>query len=354
MKMKMKFISGFLGVASLVAMLGVVNLNSQNNVNKQFNEVTQEVVPELIALEQIKILSLRMMSEAYSYALIKSELHGHDQINIDRYQITEAKVNYENSLEQRDEFEEARGSLAKLLAELEVNSKDLEIQIMAERLYIVYRKLYQLSAQIIWLKQENIYGEDIIAARQQLEIIEEKFLETVNQAISFELQELERENNKANQVAKDSQLINLTAVVAVIMMSLTLGIILAERITKPIILLKEAAVKIGQGKFDTKVNIKTEDELKFLAEAFNKMVGKLEETTVSRSYLNNIIRALSDALIVFNKDMSIKRLNAATLSISGYQGNELIEQPLNLIFNQNDWLDILSFCKSEEIGRAHV
>ncbi|NEO32746.1 MAG: response regulator [Symploca sp. SIO3C6] len=342
MKLKLKFIAGFLGTASLVALLGAVNLNNQKNVNQQFNQVTREVVPELIALEEIKILSLRMMSEAYSYSLIKSESDHPNPINLNQDLVVEIHGK-EDAQEEKDEFEEAMGSLGKILTELELNSKNLAIQSIAEKIYIVYRKLYQVSYKIIWYKQEGRAGKDIIVARQQLEIIEENLLEIVNQAINLKLEELELENSKTNQIAEVSQLINLTAVAAVIAISLTLGIFLAQRITKPIILLKEAASKIGQGKFDTKVDIKTQDELKVLADAFNKMVDQLEETTVSKSYLNNIIRSLSDALIVFNKNKKIKRFNTAILSMSGYQSDELLEQPLNLIFRQNDWLDVLNF-----------
>ncbi|NEP01271.1 MAG: HAMP domain-containing protein [Symploca sp. SIO2E9] len=324
MKLKIKFISGFLGIASLMAFLGVVNLNSQNNVTKQFNEVTQEVIPELIALEQIKMLSLRMMSKTYSYALIQSESRHPNQININQHLVAKNKGDEENAQEAWDEFEEARGSLAKILAQLQLNTKDPDIQIIAEQMSIVYRDLSKICSQIIQFKQQGIFGEDVISKRKQLEVLEEKFIEEIDHAISFELKKLELENNKANEIAKTSQLVNLTAVVTVITISLTLGLILAERITTPIILLKEAAFKIGQGKFDTKVDIKTEDELIILAESFNKMADQLEETTVSRSYLDNIIRTLSDALIVFNKEMRVKGLNTATISISGYQTNELL------------------------------
>ena len=64
------------------------------------------------------------------------------------------------------------------------------------------------------------------------------------------------------------------------------GIYLSKRITKPIISLRDAAVRIGEGRLDTQIEIKKNDEIGDLAAAFNQMTENLHKTTTSIDNLN--------------------------------------------------------------------
>jgi two-component sensor histidine kinase/HAMP domain-containing protein len=69
------------------------------------------------------------------------------------------------------------------------------------------------------------------------------------------------------------------------------GIFLSKRITRPIIELRDAAKKIGQGHMTTKIDITSKNEIGELAESFNNMVENLNSTTVSRdSLINEVAR----------------------------------------------------------------
>ncbi len=59
-----------------------------------------------------------------------------------------------------------------------------------------------------------------------------------------------------------------------------IGFYLSARITKPIISLRNAAIEIGKGKLDTKIEIKTKDEIGELAAAFDQMTKDLQESRV--------------------------------------------------------------------------
>jgi CHASE3 domain sensor protein len=73
MKLKTKFISGFLGVAALVAVLGVINIQTKKTVDEQFNKITESTARQLIALDQIKVASVTITSKVYSYTVIQGE-----------------------------------------------------------------------------------------------------------------------------------------------------------------------------------------------------------------------------------------------------------------------------------------
>jgi PAS domain S-box-containing protein len=66
-----------------------------------------------------------------------------------------------------------------------------------------------------------------------------------------------------------------------------------------------------------------------------KTIEDLLETTVSRSYLDNIIHSMADTLIVINTDFNetIKTVNKATLNLLKYEEQELKEKTINIILD---------------------
>jgi PAS domain S-box-containing protein len=72
-------------------------------------------------------------------------------------------------------------------------------------------------------------------------------------------------------------------------LAIVVGIYLSRRITKPIVSLRDAAIKIGEGRLDTQIEIKTKDEIGDLASSFNEMTENLRKTTTSIDNLNQEI-----------------------------------------------------------------
>ena len=76
---------------------------------------------------------------------------------------------------------------------------------------------------------------------------------------------------------------------------LIIGYIFGGIITAPILKLREGIERIGRGELDSKIDIKTGDELEQLADSFNKMTEDLKRTTISISILNSEIDARKTA-----------------------------------------------------------
>lgn len=74
-----------------------------------------------------------------------------------------------------------------------------------------------------------------------------------------------------------------------------LGFWISRSISNPLHTLTSAALQIGKGKLDTRINIKSKDEIGILAEAFNHMTRDLSKTTVSKTYVDNIINRIRHA-----------------------------------------------------------
>ncbi|UCD14889.1 MAG: HAMP domain-containing protein [Candidatus Omnitrophota bacterium] len=70
----------------------------------------------------------------------------------------------------------------------------------------------------------------------------------------------------------------VTVIFVIIFLALLVIYVLSKRISKPIAQLKEAAVKVGEGRLDTKIEVLSKDEIGDLAFSFNKMTEDLKES----------------------------------------------------------------------------
>ncbi|MFZ3168793.1 MAG: PAS domain S-box protein, partial [Candidatus Methanoperedens sp.] len=130
--------------------------------------------------------------------------------------------------------------------------------------------------------------------------------------------------------------------------TLTTGILISRSISKPITELRNAANSIGEGNFETKIEIKSKDEIGELAASFKRMTGELQKTTVSKEYVDNIIRSIFGTLVVAAPDGTIQIVNKTACDLLGYKAEELVGQSVNVIFGdgmlqfKKPWLDELN------------
>ncbi len=118
-------------------------------------------------------------------------------------------------------------------------------------------------------------------------------------------------------------------------------------------MLKKAAIDLGEGKLDTRVTDIPNGEMQSLAVAVNNMVIKLENSTVSKNYLSNIINSMRDSVIVINKQSRIKIINPASTAILDYEEHELIEQSITkLNFNISNHLTALYNIKESNTSNS--
>jgi PAS domain S-box-containing protein len=99
--------------------------------------------------------------------------------------------------------------------------------------------------------------------------------------------------------------------------------------------LTAATKRVAQGDLRQTVPVSSSDELGELASCFNSMTEQLLNTTVSKNYVDNIIRSMNDTLIVFNPEGTIRSANQATLTLLGYEESELLGRNASMVFPPN-------------------
>jgi signal transduction histidine kinase len=70
--------------------------------------------------------------------------------------------------------------------------------------------------------------------------------------------------------------------------------------------------------------ILSHDEVSDLAESFQAMTRSLRETTVSKSYVDDIITSMADSLVVLDADGDVRTVNRATLRLLDYDESALL------------------------------
>lgn len=103
-------------------------------------------------------------------------------------------------------------------------------------------------------------------------------------------------------------------------------------IITPIAELANAADRLAKGDLSTQVKGKTSGEVLMLVDSFNQMAHDLKKTTVSKNYVDNIIRNMIDTLIVASPEGIIETVNNAACALLGYHEKELTGQSLKKIF----------------------
>lgn len=115
-----------------------------------------------------------------------------------------------------------------------------------------------------------------------------------------------------NAIQSTKRYILLAAGIAIILTTI-FAFFLSTRINAPLRKMKEAALAVARGKFDTKVPILTQDEIGELAIAFNQMAKQLKYNITALSeekeHLSSILRSMADGVITFSKDGTILEVN---------------------------------------------
>ncbi len=149
-------------------------------------------------------------------------------------------------------------------------------------------------------------------------------------------------------IAQKSNYTLLSMAIILFIVTLTTGILISSSISRPITRLKDIAYEIGKGNLDTKIEIRSNDEIGQLAASFNKMTEELKKTTVSKDYVDNIIRSMFDTLVVVTPEGTIQTVNRATCDLLGYKAEELAGKNIDAIFadvnlsSRGSWFDELA------------
>ena len=173
----------------------------------------------------------------------------------------------------------------------------------------------------------------VIELREDLETRLDALAQTRKADLDLELNKTEEEVRARVQTTLLVGLLFLAALAVVFL-------VLTSRIVSPIRVLSSATAEVAKGHLDTQLHFPStsRDEVGNLVESFQTMTKSLKETTVSRDYVDNIIKSMGNSLIVLDSGATIQMVNQTTIQLLGLENDELVGRPFQEILSPDSTL----------------
>lgn len=323
MRLRTKIIIGFFCISLLLAFIGILSDNFTGQVRQEQLKYVQEA-------SQVVIFTGEMEKNLYQSLIFLNVIRESMGIEQDFSSVpevppvSELKPQLEKELEQ---FEQGLHKLENVLG----RGKEVPANVgKLRQSYEVYKSIseewlklgnddYDQANLMFITSIEPYFRNNIIPHISELRTYVLNIQNTRSQELDASLQKVDMANNIATVVS--------------ILLAIGLAIYIYSSIANPLVKLNHAVNRLGEGKLDERIEVHSNDELGELARAFNQMAEGLEQKTVSKAYVDNIIESINEAIFVTDAGGRLIRFNTAASSLLGYNPDEILNQPLNRYIN---------------------
>lgn len=249
MRIGKKLILGFVGVALLIGVVGIVGYSYMSEVNKKVTKIVTGHFPEAEACLEMMIDFRKQNENLYSYLLGNKRAREEFAENGEEYKVWN-----------------------EILTEKQGNPEHIKMREKAE----IFHSKFEKEVKEIWKMYDDGNVQDAMTKAEEIS----SFLKE-STSILRELKDAEVVGTKSKGEAV-TKLVGRAVLVFVaifgisLISALIIGIFVSRSITKPISKLKDAAIDIAQGNMDAKIDVKPGDEIGELAEAFDNMRTSLK------------------------------------------------------------------------------
>jgi PAS domain S-box-containing protein len=305
MRLPLKWKFGLL-MASFVLTIGTIifiNFRAAGRVEDELSQVQEHSFPQFAKITATQA-RFRTLSRLIEDTVVMGE-----QSFLDRAE--EERVLFLADLKSLEEVlpESSRGEVALIRALFddyyEQASKLIEQLLLPEEESAPAEALSQLNDEEV----ANLFQE-VARYKNQLEsdlnTLVERGRSELTATLSGTVEEVRVRSQRAIAIGSISFLVLL-------MILINFG----RRITDPIVALSRVTREVAAGQFDAEIKVpfQSNDEVGDLTDSFRTMTRSLKETTVSKSYVDNILKSMEDALIVTDSSWKIRTANEAALSL---------------------------------------
>ena len=303
-----------LGLLILLVIIFVESIFSYITMSKSAERLTA-----IITIDQVKLRRWYDVAEIITHA--KDDLYD--------YRLGRTEVVASVDLLINQAIKEING-----IKELSTDNDELStINEINKAARLFKQALYAFEAEV----REGYRGG---ASAKEMEIVAIREADRIaslgREAASFVSKRIEEKNNAILEISIFSQkMLTLVLFIGIIAV-LVNAYFMARALERPIKELVDGTKRLANGELTHRVEVHSKDEIGQLADSFNSMAVKLrksrQELLTSKAYTDNIIRSMSNSLLVINKDTSIRAANQATYNLLGYSREELIGKPFSMIF----------------------
>ncbi|MFZ3059144.1 MAG: PAS domain S-box protein [Candidatus Methanoperedens sp.] len=315
MKLINKLTIGHLIVGLFVIVVALVGIETINNIDFAFSEISEKTLPVIEALENVRAGGLKIGSSTSEFVFLRAESKSNlTGLDIEKENIILAIKRYDVAISQYEEL---------------VNKFFPDEKGLAENVKNSGKKLQNASNELITLKEKGVSGEIVLEKWGEFEAAEQEFLKVIDGVIAHESEEIAQRKQSVERTISTSIKTILMAGLLTFAIAIVLGARISKSIIDPITKLKSAAIEVGKGKLDTRVDIKSRDEVGILATCFNQMAQNLqqagEELRKSEEKFRQVFENARDAIFWADPETGlIIRCNKAAENLLEKENREIV------------------------------
>lgn len=324
MKLSTKLLLSYLAVAFLVLLVGASSFLLNTQIKDSLIDESQRSIAEVQRLSTLEFNLQNSLLFTRNFLFEKSL-----EIDADPAETQFKSRSMENAArEHLDLFTENLDSIRTVIPardQLDSSLRDKYDRLthLNDSLSTSYELYKSLILELFELNAELGLGEEMFNTtiepyfRTTLLAILDLFKNAQGEMVEQQLALLQSE------AERNTRIIIIITCIAFIVAS-WLAYLIYHSIARPLNHLTLATEEIGKGNLKKRIQIGTNDELEQLGESFNKMAENLNNSMVSREYVNNIIQSMGDMLVVTSKDYKIKLINRSIAETLNYDDRDLI------------------------------
>ncbi|MFZ1780829.1 MAG: cell wall metabolism sensor histidine kinase WalK, partial [Enterococcus aquimarinus] len=158
--------------------------------------------------------------------------------------------------------------------------------------------------------------------------------------------DLEKQYQEISNIA----VIFVTATLLAIAIAIVVSVLIAHSITQPIGEMQEQALRIERGDYSHKVEINAKDELGQLAESFNQLAERIEETQeameAERNRLDSVLTHMTDGVVATDRRGKVITINEMALSLLSLKQEDAIGQSILTLFQLDEEYSLRSLLEN--------
>lgn len=225
------------------------------------------------------------------------------------------------------------------IAETEISREVLD-EITTHSTSVLFQEVRSEGAKEAF---EGKTGSMIIKDYRQVEVLSSFTPLAIDNVRWVLLAEIDKDEAFAPVRALHDQLLLISLFTSLVI--IFASVIFTRTLTNPIKKLNLSIRQLGQGNLSGRITIDSHDEIGELAGTFNKMADDLQKTTVTKDYFDNVVTSMTEILLVVSVDSNgeesfITTINKAASSLLGYSEQELIGQPVDILFQNKQDADM--------------
>jgi PAS domain S-box-containing protein len=145
------------------------------------------------------------------------------------------------------------------------------------------------------------------------------------------------------------------------LLAISASLFLARIISKPIAELRDASNKVGEGKLDTQIQIKSKDEIGQLALSFNRMIENIrqsgKELQESEEKYRALVETMEEGIGIVDENENFVFVNQGAATIFGYSKEQLLGKNLKELTTLEEFQRVLkqtSISKTRKSGKYEL